>query len=289
MKREDIPIRDPYILPYEGKYYMYGTEPKTEDMNNQKRFWCYTSENLQEWEGPVLCFENSEDFWGEREFWAPEVHLYEGKFYMLATFMAEGCMRATQTLVADKPIGPFHVIGEPLTPPDWMCLDGTLYVEDGTPYLVFCHEWLQVGDGEIAMIPLKKDLTGAAGEATVLFKAGDSGWAHAIEVCGARGIVTDGPFLVKDGDKLLMFWSSFLEETSYAVGMAISESGKLKGPWKQLEHLLFEKDGGHGMMFHGFDGRDYFVLHAPNEDLKERANFFEIVRSGEGYCCTMRE
>ena len=25
MKREDINIRDPFILPYEGKYYLYGS------------------------------------------------------------------------------------------------------------------------------------------------------------------------------------------------------------------------------------------------------------------------
>lgn len=50
----------------------------------------------------------------------------------------------------------------PVTPADWECLDGTLYVAaDGTPYLVFCHEWLQVKDGEMCAMPLTPDLTAA--------------------------------------------------------------------------------------------------------------------------------
>lgn len=32
---------------------------------------------------------------------------------------------------------------------------------DGTPYLVFCHEWLQVKDGEMCAMPLTPDLTAA--------------------------------------------------------------------------------------------------------------------------------
>lgn len=289
MKREEIRIRDPFVLPYEGKYYMYGTGiPGAEDIDEGRQFWCYVSEDLEEWSEPILCFDASEDFWGERNFWAPEVHFYNEKFYMLASFIAEGRMRASQALVADKPQGPFRVIGKPLTPTDWMCLDGTLYVEEGAPYLVFCHEWLQVKDGQIAMIPLKEDLSESIGEAKVLFSASEGGWAHAIEVDTYRGIVTDGPWLVKEEDELLMFWSSYHHGT-YAVGMSVSESGKLAGPWRHLDKLLFEKNGGHGMMFRGFDGKHYFVLHGPNDHPDERANFFEIEKVEEGYRLVNKE
>ena len=35
--------------------------------------------------------------------------------------------------------GPFVPLGKgSQTPPDWMALDGTLWVEDGVPYMVFC-------------------------------------------------------------------------------------------------------------------------------------------------------
>ena len=286
MRREEIRIRDPFILPYQGKYYMYGTGiPGADDINEGRQFWCYISEDLQEWSEPILCFDAPDSFWGKKHFWAPEVHIYNGKFYMLASFLAEGRMRATQALVSEIPQGPFRVFGEPLTPSDWMCLDGTLYVEHDVPFLVFCHEWAQIGDGEIAMIPLKKDLSGANGEAKVIFKASESGWAQPIELEQWRGIVTDGPFLVKEGRELLMFWSSFRDDV-YAVGMAVSESGELAGPWKHLNKLLFEKDGGHGMLFKGFDGKLYFSMHQPNGAPWERPCFYEIEKREEGYCLT---
>ena len=115
-----------------------------------------------------------------------------------------------------------------------------------------------------------------------MFSASESGWAHEIDTGRCKGIVTDGPWLVKEGDELLMFWSSFHHGT-YAVGMAVSESGKLAGPWRHLDSLLFEKDGGHGMMFETFEGKKYFVLHQPNIHPDERAHFFEVVKDVEGY------
>lgn len=285
MKREEIRIRDPYVLPYEGKYYLYGTGcPNASDINAGRQFWCYVSENLEEWSEPILCFDAPEDFWAEKNFWAPEVHCYNGRFYMLASFYAEGKMRATQALVADEPQGPYEVCGKPLTPSEWMCLDGTLYIENDTPYLVFCHEWTQNVDGEIAAVPLKKDLTEASGEAKVLFRASESGWAEEISISGGKykGIVTDGPFLVKNKEELTMFWSSF-HENNYAVGMAVSKSGSILGPWEHCEKLLFEKDGGHGMCFTGFSGKQYFVLHQPNTSPDERPHFFEIKKVEKGY------
>ena len=56
---------------------------------------------------------------------------------------------------ADRPEGPFAPIsGGPVTPPEWECLDGTLYLSgEGRPYLVFCHEWLQVENGEMCALP----------------------------------------------------------------------------------------------------------------------------------------
>lgn len=284
MRREDIRIRDPYVLPCNGKYYLYGTgTPNAENIDIGRQFWCYVSEDLEEWSNPILCFEAPDDFWGEYNFWAPEVHQYHGKYYMFASFYAKGKNRATQALVADAPEGPFRVFGEPLTPPEWMCLDGTLFVEDEKPYLIFCHEWTQVGDGEIAIIPLKLDLSAPSGEARILFKASEAGWAHEICPGNLKGIVTDGPWIVKENKKLIMFWSSF-HNGSYAVGMAISENGSIFGPWRHSERLLFEKDGGHGMLFEGINGKKYFTLHQPNNAPLERPCFFEIKETDDEYC-----
>lgn len=288
MKLDEINIRDPFILPYEGKYYMYGSRVRKPKPNaawgEQTGFDVYISTDLENWSGPKAVFEIPESFWATKEAWAPEVHRYHDKFYMLASFCADRRNRATQALVSNSPEGPFQVFGKPLTPPDWVCLDGTLYVEDGVPYLIFSHEWQQVDDGEIAMIQLKDDLSEAVGEPKILFRASESGWADAIhrEDLGKVVYVTDGPWLVRDEGKLFMFWSSFYKG-SYAEGVAVSESGKIRGPWRHSDKLLFEKDGGHGMMFEDFEGNKYFALHQPNVTLLERPNFFRVEKTRDGY------
>lgn len=283
MKTSDIRIRDPYILPFQNKYYMYGTGyPGADNIDENRQFWCYVSDDLKNWSEPILCFDAPSNFWGEKCFWAPEVHLYNGKFYMFATFYAEGKMRATQALVSDNPKGPFVVHSKPLTPEKWMCLDGTLYVEENVPYLVFCHEWLQAVDGEMAYVKLNDNLTEAIEESNVLFTASESGWADVIPQIDYPAYVTDGPWLWKDEETLIMFWSSF-HKGSYAVGYAVSESGSIKGPWKHSQRLLFEKDGGHGMMFEGFDGKLHFVIHQPNYAPMERPRFYEIEKTDIGY------
>ena len=78
-----------------------------------------------------------------------------------------------------------------------------------------------------------------------------------------------------------MIWSSF-KNGEYAVGIAESTTGKVIGPWRQQENLLFDKHGGHGMIFKTFDGRLCVVLHAPNSPGgAERAHIFEIEDLGD--------
>ena len=51
---------------------------------------------------------------------------------------------------------------------DGESLDGTLYVDrSGKPWMVFCHEWLQVGDGQICAIPMSDDLGEAIGDPVI--------------------------------------------------------------------------------------------------------------------------
>lgn len=178
MKLALIHLRDPFILPLPEKqrYYLYGTIGEHAWTDSALGFDCYTSTDLQNWEGPVPVFRPSQNFWAVRNFWAPEVHAYRGYFYMLASFKAEGVCRGTQILVADVPEGPFLPISAgPVTPSSWECLDGTLFIDDdGQPWMVFCHEWVQVGDGEICGLPLSRDLTLAVGKPQLLFRASEA-------------------------------------------------------------------------------------------------------------------
>ena len=183
-------------------------------------------------------------------------------------------MRAVQVLAADKPEGPYEVWSCPLTPNDWMCLDGTLYVEDGVPYMIFCHEWLQVTDGEMCIVRLSDDLKRTVGEPKLLFKASQPSWASSKE---HGGFITDGPFLHKCSDgRLMMIWSSF-DDNGYVEAVAYSEDGTVNGKWRHCENTVSAVNGGHGMIFKDFDGKLFLIMHYPNSPYgAERAKIMEI-------------
>lgn len=279
-KLADIHIRDPFVLPIpsEGRYYLYGTMGAYTWGESAVGFDCYVSADLEDWNGPFPVFRPPTDFWADHNFWAPEVHVYRGKYLMFATFKAEGICRGTQILMSDSPQGPFLPLSDkPVTPSDWECLDGTLFITlEGDPWIVFCHEWVQVGDGEICAIPLSKNLSFAVGEPVVLFSASQAPWTQQINSKGRIGYVTDGPWMHRlSNGELLILWSS-LRASGYTVGVARSTTGQVLGPWQQDAEPLYSGDGGHCMTFRDFDGNLWLSLHHPNETPYERPIFLPL-------------
>jgi hypothetical protein len=133
-------------------------------------FDCYTSDDLASWSGPLEIFHKSADFWADRSYWAPECYLYEGVFYLFATFGSEDGRMGVQVLTSTDPLGPFGLHSEgPVTPREWECLDGTLWLEDDAPWMVFCHEFVQITDGGMCAMPLAPDLKQPVGEPVTLF------------------------------------------------------------------------------------------------------------------------
>lgn len=277
MLLSDINLRDPFVLVFEGRYYLYGTRGAT-CWGPADGFDAYVSRDMTHWDGPHVCFHNDGSFWADRNYWAPEVYHYGDAFYMFASFKSEGRHRGTAVLRAESPLGPFAPWSDgPVTPADWGCLDGTLHVApDGEPWMVFCHEWVQVGDGTVCAMPLSDDLRRAVGAPTVLFRASGVCWRKRLRhSSGIEGYVTDGPFLWRlSTGALACLWASF-SESGYTEAQAISDSGDILGPWRQAEPL-FMADGGHGMLFRALDDRLLLALHSPNEHLKERPRFIEV-------------
>ncbi|HCU29699.1 MAG TPA: glycoside hydrolase, partial [Sphaerochaeta sp.] len=64
------------------------------------------------WEGPFVIFTPPAGFWGTNNFWAPEVHLYQDKYYLFASFKSDVRRRGTQILVSSSPLGPFVPLGD---------------------------------------------------------------------------------------------------------------------------------------------------------------------------------
>ena len=95
-----LPIADPYVMLYEGKYYAYGTGGTVEG----EGFACFSSDDLKNWtrEGQALSAADSYGTWG---FWAPEVYYIESKkkFYLFYSTEEHICVAT-----ADVPQGPFR-------------------------------------------------------------------------------------------------------------------------------------------------------------------------------------
>ena len=266
--------RDPCIVPFEGKYYMY--------TSHNKGYGVRVSEDLLNWSSVKTVFDGTavEGFTGDTNFWAPECHYYNGKFYLFATYHStDNNHRGVSIFSCDTPNGTFKLISKRsadaantghITPIDWDAIDGTLYVDGaGKPWMVFVYEWTSTSDGigRMAYAPLSDDLTYFTAEPQIMFKASDPAWASRQ--------VTDGPWMYtcEDGT-LLMIWSN-MGSSGYAVGVAVSSNGRLDGEWTQMEKALVTgnktsiysaTEGGHGMLFKDFDGRMYLAIHTPNTE-----------------------
>ncbi len=271
----EIHLRDPYILPIadEEKYYLFGTATPVTDQVPLRGFDYFTSDNLDEWQGPFPAFRAPASFWADRDFTSPEVHVYADGYYMFASFKAPGRCRGTQILAASFPGGPYLPHShETVTPHNWECRDGTFFVDrSGDPWVIFCREWMEVGNGEICATPLEKDLSAAAGNPALLFRALDAPWVRVRD----RHAVAEGPFLHRtDEGQLIMLWSSY-DAGGYAIGIARSEKGLL-GPWHHDPDPLYVLGGGHGMLFRMFEGLLMLTLHHPNSHPHERPIFIPI-------------
>jgi len=274
----DIQIRDPFILndKENNEFVLYGTTDK-DPWNTGEGFLAYRSHDLEVWKGPYEVFEKTDTFWGVKNFWAPEVWYYKNKYYMFATFCSKEGKRGTQILVSNSPVGKFKPHSEKMiTPETWMCLDGTLHVDQtNTPWLVFCREWTEVHDGRIYAVQLSEDLTCTVGEPTLLFNASDAAWPTSIDEAG-KDFITDGPFLTtSENGALNLLWSSS-SNGKYSVGQAISYNGSILGPWVHLDEPLLDEDAGHCMIFDSGRGK-YLVAHAPNDTPNERVTLFEVL------------
>ena len=283
MKISDIRIRDPYILLDGDKYYMYGTTRMPEDGYDVGTFGfdVYVSSDLSEFEGPYPVFEQGKEFFGISDYWAPEVYKIGEEYFMSASFKGNEGLHGVGILSSKSPLGPFTPHSEmPITPKNWAAIDGTLYFEDGKPYMIFVHEWSQIGDGTMCYAELSEDLKRFAGDPVFMLRASENPFGRASRRRdGSQGYITDGPCMHKceNGD-LLMLWS-MRGERGYIECIYHSDNGRLSGSFKP-KSLLFGEDGGHGMLFCDKENKLKFVLHTPNTRGEERAKIYDIADIG---------
>src|SRR4051812_3517784 len=109
LENKDVQIRDPFVVPVksEGKYYLFGsTDPNI--WGPGTGFDVYVGDDLKQWDGPYQAFRPGDDFYSEKNFWAPEVYAYRDRYYMFATFRRkDNDLLGTAVLVSDQVTGPF--------------------------------------------------------------------------------------------------------------------------------------------------------------------------------------
>ena len=292
---DEISMSDPFVFPDKKTktYYLTGTGGRL-----------YKSKDLKMWTGPYKIIDLTGTWMDSLWVAAAEIHKFGDKYYLAGTWsdhttLIEAVPRRynvprnqTQLLVANSPEGPFKPLVVEydfcLGPEDWDIIDGTLYQENDTTYMVFVHEWTQIIDGTIDFMPLSKDLTRRTDGPTTIFRASEAAWPKEMNSIGEAtfgmkmpGWVTDGPQLFRtQTGKLGILWSSWGEHR-YAQGVAYSISGSIKGPWLQEPEAFKGDNSGHGMIFTTFEGKQLFIIHHAEEREPRKPQLYEIDDSGD--------
>lgn len=283
LRRQDIRVRDPFILLENGVYYMYAT-------TGERTLSYYYGFDLENWEEGGVAFEIPENFWAYKDVWAAEVHKYRGRFYLFVSLLGKNGLRGTQVAVSDTPAGRFVPLADrAVTPLDESCIDGSLFVDGERPYIVYSHDWPNhyveekgAYVGEIWAAELSEDLTEIVGAPRRLFESDEvpisKATPHHIVMKGKRTMRygSDAPFVQRlERGALFLTWSPYLNG-NYVVLGALSESGDVMGPWEHLEAPVFDRNGGHAMFFDDKDGNRLMCIHAPEIHMQERAHLFRM-------------
>ena len=294
---EDIYVRDPYFVRTEKGWLLFRSHKAATD-GYEGVDVCFSADGVL-WTDPQPALREPIKDW---KYWATEIHPWQGAWYMFVTLtgVMPGCgidtplgheiIRGTWIFRSERPEGPYEAWSDgPIQPMEHLTLDGTLYVSpEGKPYMVYCHEWLQVKDGTVEAVELSADLKKAVSEPFLLFKASDAPWSTGMYIWEDHGLhfdctcrVTDGVFLFRDkSDALCMLWST--TNRQYETGIARSLSGKLEGPWEHVEAPIFTADGGHPMLIRSDNGEWLMALHAPNGGGLERTHLIPVTITEHG-------
>lgn len=275
MRVEDIRVRDPFIYVEDDVYYLLGTTGD-DCWNEGSDFSLYTSRDLENFEfAGTLVAKGALDGYTQR--WAPELHRFGGKYYLIVSLFREDRRRGSMILSSDSVRGPFvPLTGEYITPQGWLCLDATLFVHEGKPYLYFSNEWVDPitadGDGSLYVAALSDDLTRLISRPKKIVSGKYCGFSEEIRSGDAAGYVAEGPYAVEENGGIALYWSTF-SKNGYCVAKSVAD--EVSGEYR-FARMVFDRDGGHAMVFTDLSGKQRIVLHQPNTSPDERMKVFDL-------------
>ncbi len=254
-------IHDPDILNDNGVYYCVATmapfrnytdrAPQLPDLGSAPGISLYASRDLKVWKFQNWLLKSSElpeDCPYKHQFWAPELHKFNGRYYVIFggsnwiddKYNIGGHMGYYQFVgVADKITGTYkHFVA--LKGPG---VDTSLFQDDdGKTYAVW--PWNEIHPIDLTQIDQDKVTVGPkVSQATIPadFKAIGKAVPNTVE----------GPYLIKRAGTYYCFFAETYPDL-YATGIAMSRS--LAGPW-HLDPRWRVFPGGHQAEFVGPDGR----------------------------------
>ena len=263
----NAPIRDPMILPLDGKYYMVGTgEPFWEGANPGVKLW--ESDDLVNWKFVKLLIDASkipEDKPYKDRFWAPEIFFDGKKFFLTFNAHCEKIGPLHETLrswvaVSNTIDGDYKICEDPLLA-DTTTNDANMFRDDDGQIYVF----LTV-QPHIVWLKFDPETLHTTGEPHTVISAGKEGeW-------DSTGI--EGSFVLKRNGLYYHWYSSWTR--SYEMGLAVTDD--LNKPFRKLDCNPvisgYKKNTkmpycGHNSCFTLPDGTDAVAFHASGDDFRE--------------------
>lgn len=221
---DSLEMGDPFALKHEGRYYLFGTTDQA------RGFRCFTSPDLVDWTAAGFAYEATAESWAVRPFWAPEVKLYRGRFYMTYSGRDRKTGRLLTALaVGDRPEGPYEDLHAPWFDAGYSAIDAHIFVdEDGQPYLFFSRNWMEKGYsfGIIYGARLRPDLAGLADDPVLLMQA-DQEWE---KISFETNRCNEGPFVfMRQGRYYMTYSANHTFRPGYGIGYATADHPL--GPW----------------------------------------------------------
>lgn len=222
---------DPYVIEANGKFYVYATHSQGVQL--------YRSDYIDKgWEYLGLCYKKE----GEKEYWAPSVLYYNGKYYMYYSSMKEGetdvHTQRLQVAVADTPEGEWKYCCELLPP---FSIDAHVVNTDSGLYIFYCNnDWdAPVRAGTYILLDKMTDPLHVEGKPVSVVRPSldEELFEKDRFKKGQHWYTIEGAFYFKDGDwHYLMYSGSCYQKETYFIGYATAN-----GETDDLRKLNFKK------------------------------------------------
>jgi xylan 1,4-beta-xylosidase len=211
-----VNIADPFVLHYEGRYYLYGTDDKKPNAGIP----VLVSDDMVNWSGPAGKAEGKLALakggsYGTKGFWAPFVINYKNRFYMYYT-----ANEKIAVATSESPLGPF--VQKEFRPMQDSIkeIDPSVFIDDnGKKYIYFAR--LIKGNRTYAA-ELNDDMLSVKKETIVECISYSQPWEV---VSGSEWPVTEAPSMLKHQGKYYLFYTANdFRSPAYNVGYAVSDS-----------------------------------------------------------------